>query len=159
MQVVVFLLIYLFTAVIYTYVKTWLTDPGYPEKVATAAGDEKLSFTKRHLKKMSPVLRALVHYRNKGFVSLLNSGSSRGQRRPNQCFKCDLKPLKPQRCYHCSTCERDIIFMNSHCVFFNNCIGLNNYRYFLGFLVYLSALLPLLMFTYILKSKSDHHNF
>jgi hypothetical protein len=43
--------------------------------------------------------------------------------------------------------------MDHHCVWANNCIGLNNYRYFLGFIVYASVALPTLCFTFALREK------
>lgn len=100
---------------------------------------------------MSHNLKSLINKRNKGFVALLNSGQPSFTKYQNQCFKCVLKPLKPHRSYHCRTCERDIIYMDHHCVWANNCIGLNNYRYFLGFLVYLSMALPALVFTFQMR--------
>jgi hypothetical protein len=49
-----------------------------------------------------------------------------------------LKPLKPYRSYHCAACDRDVLMMNHHSPLVDNCIGLNNQRYFLLLLTYLS---------------------
>ena len=65
---------YLVVAMVYTHIKAWTTEPGYPEKVATATGHLKLNFEKNDLKVMSYNLKSLVNKRNKGFVALLNSG-------------------------------------------------------------------------------------
>jgi hypothetical protein len=35
----------------------------------------------------------------------------------------------------------------------NNCIGLNNYRYFLGFTLYLSMALPAMVFTFAIRNQ------
>ena len=102
---------------------------------------------------MSYNLKSLIKNRNKGFVALLNSGQPNFTRYQNQCFKCVLKPLKPHRSYHCKTCERDIIYMDHHCIWANNCIGLHNYRYFLSFLLYMSITLPSLCLTYAIRDK------
>ena len=32
------IMFYLLVCIEYTHIKTWLTDPGYPERVATATG-------------------------------------------------------------------------------------------------------------------------
>jgi hypothetical protein len=68
------MLIFLFVALIYTHLKAWTTEPGYPERVATATGHLKMSFEKHDIKGMSYNLKSLINKRNKGFVALLNSG-------------------------------------------------------------------------------------
>jgi hypothetical protein len=68
------MMIYLFVALIYTHLKAWVTEPGYPERVATATGQNKMNFDKNDLKSMSNNLKSLINKRNKGFVALLNSG-------------------------------------------------------------------------------------
>lgn len=59
--------------------------------------------------------------------------------------------MKPHRSYHCSTCERDIVYMDRHCFWFNNCIGINNYRYFLAFIFYICLIMPLLLFPFVIS--------
>jgi palmitoyltransferase len=54
----------------------------------------------------------------------------------SQCKKCN-KP-KPPRTHHCSICKKCVLKMDHHCPWLNNCVGYRNYRYFIGFLLWLS---------------------
>lgn len=46
-------------------------------------------------------------------------------------------PPKPERTHHCSVCKTCIIKFDHHCPWLNQCVGLYNERYFVGFLVYM----------------------
>ena len=44
--------------------------------------------------------------------------------------------FKPDRCHHCSQCEKCILNMDHHCPWVNNCFGFNNRKYFTLLIIY-----------------------
>jgi len=50
------------------------------------------------------------------------------------CIQCD--HFKPQRCHHCSVCNKCILLMDHHCPFIANCVGFKNHKYFLSYVMY-----------------------
>lgn len=53
------------------------------------------------------------------------------------CTKCSV--WKPDRCHHCSTCNRCILRMDHHCPWFATCVGFYNHKFFAQFLMYVTA--------------------
>lgn len=50
------------------------------------------------------------------------------------CYK-----AKPDRCHHCSQCNRCILKMDHHCPWVANCIGFYNYKFFMNMLIHCTA--------------------
>lgn len=50
------------------------------------------------------------------------------------CEKCQI--VKPDRAHHCSVCQACVLKMDHHCPWINNCIGFNNYKFFVLYLLY-----------------------
>eukprot|EP00818_Percolomonas_sp_WS_P001515 CAMPEP_0117451360 /NCGR_PEP_ID=MMETSP0759-20121206/8965_1 /TAXON_ID=63605 /ORGANISM="Percolomonas cosmopolitus, Strain WS" /LENGTH=311 /DNA_ID=CAMNT_0005243953 /DNA_START=278 /DNA_END=1213 /DNA_ORIENTATION=+ len=59
----------------------------------------------------------------------------KGKKWSKYCNKCQ-KP-KPPRAHHCHICDRCVMRMDHHCPWLSSCVGYNNHRYFVLFLIYL----------------------
>ena len=65
------------------------------------------------------------------------------------CRKCS--SFKPPRAHHCSVCKRCVMRFDHHCPWINNCVGYGNQRHFIRFLVFVSVMCTLLMFTFFYR--------
>mmetsp|Transcript_21223 Transcript_21223/g.15234 ORF Transcript_21223/g.15234 Transcript_21223/m.15234 type:complete len:130 (+) Transcript_21223:456-845(+) len=52
------------------------------------------------------------------------------------CKHCEL--VKPLKTHHCSVCGTCVLRMDHHCPWLHNCIGLNNYRFFVQMIFHTS---------------------
>jgi len=56
------------------------------------------------------------------------------QKRRRYCLICHI--FKPERCHHCSACNRCVLNMDHHCPWLNTCIGYYNRKFFMQLLLY-----------------------
>ena len=56
------------------------------------------------------------------------------QKKRRYCLICHI--FKPERCHHCSTCNRCVLNMDHHCPWINNCVGFQNRKFFILLIFY-----------------------
>ncbi|CEP64747.1 palmitoyltransferase PFA3 LALA0_S13e02102g [Lachancea lanzarotensis] len=118
------------SASLFTYFKVFKTGPGSP-----------LDFSALHISDLTAADQGLElppKFLTERSVTLKRNGRYRF------CRIC--KVWKPDRCHHCSACNRCILKMDHHCPWFAACVGFRNQRYFIQFLLYSLAYSALIFF-------------
>jgi len=146
-------LLYAAYCVVYFHLKGWFTEPGTPEKVSMKSASA-LPIPLEIQESASEPLKSLLSHRNKGFFGLIHGG----QGFKTQCLKCAHKPLKPLRAHHCRACNKDVLLMDHHCPWLLNCVGLNNHRFFLMFISYITFASSLMVFPLSITDKPSKNS-
>ena len=85
----------------------------------------------------SPIILG-IFYKNLGFF--LDDPEHKKRR---YCLICHI--FKPERCHHCSTCNKCILVMDHHCPWLNGCVGHSNRKFFMMLLFYANTTVFLLI--------------
>jgi len=76
---------------------------------------------------LSQQVKKLLRYRSKSISNLEEFWTKKCQKS---------EEIKPARAHYCDICNQCTLLMEKHCVVINNCVGLENHRYYLLFLFY-----------------------
>jgi len=72
------------------------------------------------------------------------------------CFSCLIR--RPLRSKHCATCDRCVARFDHHCPWINNCVAIDNLKYFMGYLLFLGISLCWDMHGNVLLALSKYNS-
>uniref|UniRef100_M4AF53 Palmitoyltransferase n=1 Tax=Xiphophorus maculatus TaxID=8083 RepID=M4AF53_XIPMA len=112
---------------IWSYWKTIWSKPASPSTAFALPRAEKEMYEKEQRAEVQQEILKKVA-RNLPVYTRTAGGAIR------YCDFCQV--IKPDRCHHCSSCEKCVLKMDHHCPWVNNCVGFSNYKFFILFLAY-----------------------
>ena len=154
--------IFFYFMALLSFIMTYITDPGY----VTEENNEKFIYLYKNTRKYS-LKRARVYNKNHSFESDEDTNDDLGtdelssndeqnfkeaqwqnnlyinckkyknclKFKVKQCRQCHI--VKVSGIVHCSICHKCVYMKDHHCIWFNQCIGQFNLKYFILFLLYL----------------------
>ncbi|XP_053312061.1 palmitoyltransferase ZDHHC20-like [Spea bombifrons] len=117
----------LFIMFLWSYLRTIYSSSASPSKKFRLSKSDKEQYEKED----KPEIKQEILERAAKDLPILTRAQNNDIR---YCDRCKL--MKPDRCHHCSTCDKCVLKMDHHCPWANNCIGFSNYKFFLLFLMY-----------------------
>lgn len=57
-------------------------------------------------------------------------------KRGNKRFCSHCVKFKPERTHHCRQCGKCVLKMDHHCPWISNCVGFNNYKFFMNLIIH-----------------------
>lgn len=112
-----------------SYTIAVFTPPGSPI-------DPRGSSTRRNKGREYEGLPTYEHEEELQVSEGMSTVTAKSTGKQRYCKKC--KTIKPDRTHHCSTCKQCVLKMDHHCPWLATCVGLQNYKAFLLFLIYTS---------------------
>lgn len=139
-ELVVLLVIFhiIFVMFLISMFRVSTTEPGYIPDTERWQGEIMYESDEADKNRFARIL-ANVNYElsdeDKEMIkSLLVVERKKTNMRFRECRTCRL--FKPDRSHHCSMCGRCVLRMDHHCPWVSNCIGWNNYKYFMLMIFY-----------------------
>ncbi|OBA20400.1 zf-DHHC-domain-containing protein [Metschnikowia bicuspidata var. bicuspidata NRRL YB-4993] len=136
-------LVALYLLATYTYFQVIRVGPGSPRDFAELGKDPRDqheespsdSETARETDRLAQAEGGRLRFPPQEF--LVSHQLRTGEPAFRWCNTCEV--WKPDRCHHCSTCQKCFLRMDHHCPWFASCIGHNNHKLFIQDLVYVAA--------------------
>ncbi|KAF4082127.1 hypothetical protein AMELA_G00148120 [Ameiurus melas] len=116
-----------FVLFVWSYWKTIISKPSNPSEAFSLPKAEKEEYEKEERPEAQQEILKKVAI-SLSIYTCTGSGAIR------YCNRCQV--IKPDRCHHCSTCDKCVLKMDHHCPWVNNCVGFSNYKFFVLFLAY-----------------------
>ena len=80
---------------------------------------------------LTVIIYLFAAFKSPGYVEIKERSTEINS--PKYCPIC--KIIRPRRSKHCYSCQKCIVKYDHHCIFTGNCVGANNHRFFVFYLI------------------------